>query len=88
MAVVKKPVEDCCCDDGVPKDAAPLADVTVAGDQGAPALVALADELEEQMGGVGCVRQRVKGTVDYGSKGTTVTGSKGTPLIGSKGTQV
>jgi hypothetical protein len=57
LAVVKQPVEDRGGDHGVAEDAAPFPNGSVRGDQCRTALIAPADQLEEQMGGVGLERQ-------------------------------
>ena len=57
MAVVQKAVQDAGAHHRVAVHAAPLADSSVAGYQYAPALVASAYQLDEQMGCIGLKRQ-------------------------------
>ena len=60
VAVMQEPVEDGGGDDGVGEHRAPLGDAAVRGYQHRAGLVAAADELEEQMRGVGLERQIAK----------------------------
>lgn len=57
VAVVKQPIEDRRGDDGITEDRAPFSDGAVEGHEHGAALIAAADELEEQTRGVGLERQ-------------------------------
>ena len=58
VAVVKEPVEDGRGNDGITEYVAPFADRAVGGDQHGTPLIAPADQLEEQVGGI-----RLKGQI-------------------------
>lgn len=49
LAVVKEPVEDGGGDDGIPEEFLPIGKAFIRGDDGGTALVAVGDELEEQI---------------------------------------
>ena len=57
VAVVEQSIEDGGRDDGIAKDRAPFSHGPVGGHEHGAALIAAADELEEQMRGVGLERQ-------------------------------
>jgi hypothetical protein len=49
LAVVQQPVEDSGGDYGIPEELLPIGEALVGGDDGGTALVAVGDELEEQI---------------------------------------
>ena len=57
MAVVQEAIENGGGDYGITKHGAPLADTAITGDQNGTPLVAAADELEEEVRGIGLQRQ-------------------------------
>ena len=57
MAVVKEAIEDRGCHHGIAEHRTPVADAAIAGEQDCALLVPAADQLEEEVRGVGFKRQ-------------------------------
>lgn len=65
--VVQQPVKDGSSDDAITEDLAPRADALVAGQDHRPALIATADELEEEIGALpvdGQIAEMANGQAD------------------------